>query len=94
MEDHPVPVTLYELVRLALPVGAAFAAGESEKGRSVEWSTIVGLPLRGEAMVDAGDFVFCAVRSADPNWDKVIGDLAKAQVAAVGTADPLPRSAI
>lgn len=94
MAEHPVPVSLHELVRLALPVGTTFALGKSQRGRAVEWSTIVGLPLRGEAMVDAGDFVFCAVRSADPNWEKALGYLAKTQVAAVGTTDRLPPAMI
>ncbi|MBI3359719.1 MAG: hypothetical protein HY023_01245 [Chloroflexi bacterium] len=94
MEPHPVPASLYELVRLALPVGTTFTADADQRGRSVQWSTIVGLPLRGEVMVDAGDFVFCAVRSAEPNWDKALSDFAKAQVVGVGTADKLPPSAL
>jgi len=86
----PVPVSLYELVRLALPVGTTIATGRDQRGRPVEWATVLGLPVRGEVMASAGDFVFCAVRSAKPNWEKVLTDLAKAQVAGIGTADRLP----
>ena len=94
MSEPSVAVSLYELVRLALPVGTTYSADESQRSRTVGWAAIVELPLRGPVLADAGDFVFCTVRSADPKWEKALTELARARVAGVGTADAVPPEAI
>jgi purine catabolism regulator len=94
MSEGTITISLYELVRLALPVGTTYATDEPQRTRTVGWATIVGLPLRGHVMADAGDFVFCTVRSGDPKWAKALADLARARVAGVGTADPVPPEAV
>jgi purine catabolism regulator len=92
--SHPSPVTLNELVRLALPVGTTYLAGADRRAQTVSWCATVGLPLRGEVMVDAGDLVFAMVRSGDPKWERALSELVRARVVGVATADPVPPEAV
>ncbi|MEK7326573.1 MAG: helix-turn-helix domain-containing protein [Chloroflexota bacterium] len=82
---HPSPVSLGQIVRLALPVGTKIRPANAEsRNRQIEWAVVVGVPLRREAMVEAGDLVFCAVRSDDPQWVEAVDQLIAAGAGAIG----------
>jgi len=81
----PAPVSLAQLIRLALPVGTKLRPATPEtRNRQVQWAVVVGVPMRRDAMVEQGDLVFCAVRSDDPKWVESLDQLIGAGAVAVG----------
>jgi len=81
----PAPVSLGQIVRLALPVGTKIRPANAEsRNRQIEWAVVVGVPLRREAMVEGGDLVYCAVRSDDPQWVEAVDQLIAAGAGAIG----------
>ncbi len=78
------PISLSQIVRLALPIGSKLRPANTEsRSREVRWAVMVGVPLRRDAMVEQGDLVFCAVRSDDPQWPEAVDQLISAGAAAV-----------
>lgn len=81
----PAPLSLAQIIRLALPVGTKLRPSTPEaRNRQVKWAVVVGVPLRREAMVEQGDLVFCAVRSDEPKWVESLDQLIASGAVAVG----------
>jgi purine catabolism regulator len=87
----PAPLSLAQIIRLALPVGTKLRPATAEaRSRQVKWAVVVGVPMRRDAMVEQGDLVFCAVRSDDPKWVEALDQLIGAGAVAVGVNVPPP----
>jgi len=83
-DDMPNPISLAQIVRLALPMGTKIRPANAEsRSREVHWAVVVGVPLRRDAMVEQGDLVFCAVRSDEPNWLDALDQLIAAGASGV-----------
>jgi PucR family transcriptional regulator, purine catabolism regulatory protein len=83
-EPLPTPISLAQIVRLALPIGTKIRPATAEsRTREVRWAVVVGVPMRRDVMVEQGDLVFCAVRSDDPQWIDSLDQLIAAGAAAV-----------
>lgn len=94
MEEIPAPVQLGQIVRLALPSGTKLRPANAEsRNTQVEWAVMVGVPVRRDAMVQAGDMVFCIVRSDDPDWLDALDQLIAAGAQAV-VVNVLPTAAM
>ena len=93
--ENAAPLTLAQIIRLALPSGTKLRPANAEsRNRQVAWAVVVGVPLRREAMVEQGDIVFCAVRSDDASWAESIDQLIAAGAVAIGVTVTLPAAAI
>jgi purine catabolism regulator len=94
MFSPKVSVPLSEVIRLALPTDVQYLTQNFDRHRMVQWATVVGVPLRREELITAGDFVIVAVRSDNPNWDEAIREFVSQQVSVAVTNQPIPDSAI
>src|SRR3990172_7044535 len=87
----PAPVSLAQVVRLALPSRTKLRPANAEsRNREVSWAVLIGVPIRRDEMVEAGDMVFCAIRSDEPQWEEAIDRLIAAGAAAIGVNISLP----
>ena len=93
MKPSPAPVSLIEVIRLALPVGAEFAGEPEQRARVVKWAVVVNLPMRDLA-VESGDLVLLASDAAEADVLAAIEALAPSGVAAAGSIGPLPAAAV
>ena len=91
----PTPVSLAQILRLALPVGTKIKPANADaRRRQVSWAVVIGVPLRRDDMVEAGDLVFCAVRSDDPQWLDAVDRLIGAGAAAIGVTVQPPAAVL
>ncbi len=91
----PAPVSLAQVTRLALPSGTKLRpANADSRNREVSWAVLIGVPIRRDEMVEAGDLVFCAIRSDEPQWEEAVDRLIAAGAAAIGVNVSLPPAAL
>ncbi len=93
MKSSSAPVSLVELLRLALPAGTEFIGDADQRAGAVKWAIVASLPLH-DRDAEPGDLVL--LDSATPEADLLtaIDALARTGVAAVGHVRPLPDAAI
>ncbi|MBM4423752.1 MAG: hypothetical protein FJ030_10210 [Chloroflexi bacterium] len=88
-ESMPAPISLAQIIRLALPSGTKLRPANAEsRNKQAQWAVVVGVPVRRDAMVEQGDVVFCAVRSDDPQWLDAVDQLIAAGAVAVAMNVP------
>jgi purine catabolism regulator len=91
MELPSAPISLVELLRLALPVGAEITCEADQRARVVQWAVVARLPLRADE-VQPGDFVLFAPGASETDLLAAIDTLVAAGAAAVGHSGPLPQT--
>jgi len=94
MKTSSAPVTLNELLRLALPVGTEYVGRAEQQTRVVKWAVVVNLPLSAELDIEADDLVLLSGEPLEASTVSAIELLAHAGVAAVISCGPVPEPVI
>ncbi len=88
MKPSSAPITLGELVRLALPKNTEFIGQPDQLARVVKWTIVVNWPLSSPTLdVKADDLVLLAAES-DTNIVPAVEALIPANIAALGLIGP------
>ncbi len=94
LKSSSAPVSLLELIRLALPVGTEFVGEAEQRARVVKWAVVANLPLHADLDLEPGDLVLLASPAPEADVLGAINSLARAGVAALGCVGSLPEAAI
>lgn len=81
-----MPITLGELIRLALPNNTEYIGTDEQRSRVVKWAVIVNAFVP-ELEVDDGDLVLVPARQDVP---LMLNDIARARASALAAYGPLP----
>lgn len=94
MQPSSIPVSLNELLRLALPVGTEFIGKAEQRNRIVKWAMVASRPPLTHSDFEAGDLVLLQTGMAESDMLGAIRAVSQVEVAAVGGAAPLPDAVI
>jgi purine catabolism regulator len=93
MTSSSAPISLTELLRLALPVGTEFVGDPDQRARVVKWVAVTNPPL-SDGDAGPGDLVLLTSSAAETQLLGAIASLARTGVAAVGHIGPLPEAVV
>jgi purine catabolism regulator len=95
MKSSSAPVTLAELLRLALPAGAEFVGRADQQARVVKWAVVIHWPLSSNDLdIEPDDLVLLSGELSEANVVSAIEAFAHASAAALINIGPLPEAAI
>jgi purine catabolism regulator len=94
MKANSVPITLGELLRLALPQNTEFVGRPDQLTRVVQWAVVTNYSIPTDDDVTADDFVLLHVENTDADPRLVINALAQTHIAALAEVGPLSEEVI
>ncbi|HEY4690464.1 MAG TPA: helix-turn-helix domain-containing protein [Anaerolineae bacterium] len=88
MRPSSSPVSLVEIIRLALPVGTEFIGEADHRSRVVKWAVVASTPLPTVLDYEPGDLVLLATATSDALLVAAIPSLSELGIAAIGFIGP------